>query len=55
MGEGRAESFSAYSVLNDPSPAYIIEIYKEKGRARAQRPLELRICRLNNKRAKKLL
>ena len=39
LGKTRAESFSAYSVLNDPSPAYLIIFSKEKGRARAQRGL----------------
>ncbi len=37
LGKTRAESFSAYSVLNDPSPAYIIIKYKKKkaGRERS--------------------
>jgi hypothetical protein len=39
LGKRRAEPFSAYPVLNDPSPAYLSIFSKEKGRARAQRGL----------------
>jgi len=39
LGKTQAESFSAYSVLNDPSSALPIKYKREKGRARAQRGL----------------